>query len=56
MIDIKGDLFVGTSKFYEKRDKKIAREKQGYQENMTAEEAKLEKEKMAMQQMKLFNI
>ena len=33
--------------FYEKRDKKIAREKQGYQENMTAEEAKLEKEKMA---------
>ena len=33
--------------FYEKRDKKIAREKQGYQENMSAEEAKLEKEKMA---------
>ena len=33
--------------FYEKRDKKIAREKQGYQDNMTAEEAKLEKEKMA---------
>ena len=32
--------------FYEKRDKKIAREKQGYQENMTAEEAKLEKEKI----------
>ena len=33
--------------FYEKRDKKIARENQCYQDNMTAEEAKLEKEKMA---------
>ena len=33
--------------YYEKRDKEKAKEMQGYQVNMSAEELKLEKEKLA---------